>query len=353
MSPATAVLWIMCTTRWVATASHWRSRERRMASQSRRFSQCRGPSGIVRKMSADMDSEKNAGPWNPGVLSQMPKDLRPLATIFRPENVFTSVAAADELQGLTGFALNELVVFRPQRLALHELLIRVTADFAVPDGSQIGDLGINFRRMASRILTRYLEPEMDTITRAYDQARRRLTDAVAAALADAVPGLAPTVAPPPPAPKPRRRLLSLVKPRRPPAAVPLVDREWGPAQIADCERRASAATDELHAAGAALAGPRLGGIVCRSRTCLGYTRTHRLAGKGPRLQLLRQRRRRRNDRTDFAAGRPRRKVMACCRIRPGRSSSIPKGPPPPARARCARCRGNSPARSVCAGAISP
>ncbi len=42
MSPATAVLWIMCTTPWVATASHWRSRERRMASQSRRFSQCRG-----------------------------------------------------------------------------------------------------------------------------------------------------------------------------------------------------------------------------------------------------------------------------------------------------------------------
>ncbi len=144
-----------------------------------------------------MDSEKNAGPWNPGVLSQMPKDLRPLATIFRPENVFTSVAAADELQGLTGFGLNELVVFRPQRLALHELLIRVTADFAVPDGSQIGDLGINFRRMASRILTRYLEPEMDTITRVYDQARRRLTDAVAAALAEAVPGLTLMAAPPP------------------------------------------------------------------------------------------------------------------------------------------------------------
>ena len=162
-----------------------------------------------------MDSEKNAGPWNPGVLSQMPRELRPLATIFRPENVFTSVAAADELQGLTGFGLNELVVFRPQRLALHELLIRVTADFAVPDGSQIGDLGINFRRIASRILTCYVEPEMDAITRAYDQARRRLTDAVTAALADAVPGLAAPVAPPAPAPvpKPRRGLLSLVKTR--------------------------------------------------------------------------------------------------------------------------------------------
>ncbi len=194
-----------------------------------------------------MDSEKNAGPWNPGVLSQMPRELRPLATIFRPENVFTSVAAADELQGLTGFGLNELVVFRPQRLALHELLIRVTADFSVPDGSQIGDLGINFRRIASRILTCYVEPEMDAITRAYDQARRRLTDAVTAALADAVPGLAAPVAPPAPAPvpKPRRGLLSLVKTRSAPAAAPLLDREWGPAQIAECERRACAAPDEL------------------------------------------------------------------------------------------------------------
>jgi hypothetical protein len=36
----------------------------------------------------------------------------------------------------------------------------------------------------------------------------------------------------------------LLRPRRIPAAAPLVDREWGPAQIAECERGASAATDE-------------------------------------------------------------------------------------------------------------
>ena len=66
---------------------------------------------------------------------------------------------------MTGFDLSELVVFRPQRLALHELLIRVTADFAVPDGSQIGDLGINFRRIAGQILAHYLVPDMELITR--------------------------------------------------------------------------------------------------------------------------------------------------------------------------------------------
>ena len=67
---------------------------------------------------------------------------------------------------------SELVAFRPQRLALHELLIRVTADFAVPDGSRIGDLGINFREMAGVLLERYLVPQMDAITAAYDRRAR-------------------------------------------------------------------------------------------------------------------------------------------------------------------------------------
>src|SRR5580765_2889374 len=67
------------------------------------------------------------GPWNPGIESQIPSELRPLATIFRAENVFTSVARADEMHDLTGLPIPELVAFRPERLALHELLIRVTA----------------------------------------------------------------------------------------------------------------------------------------------------------------------------------------------------------------------------------
>ena len=88
-----------------------------------------------------------SGPWNPGIQSQLPVELRPLCTIFRPENVLTSVASASELQPLTGLPLGELVAFRPQRLVLHEVLVRVTADFSVPDGSRIEDLGINFREI--------------------------------------------------------------------------------------------------------------------------------------------------------------------------------------------------------------
>src|ERR1700737_1178816 len=109
------------------------------------------------------------GPWNPGIESQIPRELRHLSTIFRPENVFTSIAAVTEMQGLTGFSPSELVAFRPQSLALHGLLSRVPADFPGPDGSRIGDLGINFREIASLLHERYLVPEMDAIVAAYDR----------------------------------------------------------------------------------------------------------------------------------------------------------------------------------------
>lgn len=129
-----------------------------------------------------MPLEVEYGPWNPGIQSQMPQDLLHLATIFRSENVFTSIAHAVELRSLTGFALSELVVFRPQRLALHELLIRVTADFAVPDGTRIGDLGLNFREIARLLLSRYLEPQMDSIAAAFERARQDAKKIIDAAL---------------------------------------------------------------------------------------------------------------------------------------------------------------------------
>jgi len=114
------------------------------------------------------------GPWNPGLESRIPSDLRHLSTIFRPENSFTSIAKADEMHDLSGLAVADLVAFRPQRLALHEVLIRVTADFSVPDGSKIEDLGINFRRIARTILTAYVEPAMGDIERRYDALRREI-----------------------------------------------------------------------------------------------------------------------------------------------------------------------------------
>jgi len=126
------------------------------------------------------------GPWNPGVKSRLPGRLLPLSTIFRPENVFAGVERVKELRDLTGLDFSELVTFRPERLALHELLIRVTADLSVSDGSRYEDLGINFRSMAGTILTRYVEPDMERIVATYAESRKALSATISQALAQAM-----------------------------------------------------------------------------------------------------------------------------------------------------------------------
>jgi hypothetical protein len=167
------------------------------------------------------------GPWNPGLASRVPREWLGLATLFRPENVFGDLASLDELAGLTGLPRSELAAFRPRRLALHELLIRVTADFAVPDGSRIGDLGINFRRIATRILTGYLDPRMDRIEMAFEAVRARVTAIL------------------------QETLAKLVGARRPSL--------WGLEQIVECQERARAAAAPdsriaLHALARVLSG---------------------------------------------------------------------------------------------------
>jgi hypothetical protein len=186
------------------------------------------------------------GPWRPGILSQIPAQLRHLCTIFRPENAFTSVASATELRLLTGFPLCDLVAFRPQRLLLHELLIRVMADFSVPTGEKIGDLGINFREMTNRLLQRHIEPEMAAIVGEYANVRRQLTDVIGAALAA---GSAPQ-----PAAiqrSPLSRFLDRISHRGTPARHGQLSSaiDWGPPQISDCERLAASTDDPLKRAG--------------------------------------------------------------------------------------------------------
>ena len=122
------------------------------------------------------------GPWNPGIESQVPHRLRHLITIFRPENAFADYARAQELADLTGLPVTDLVALRPQRLALHELLVRVTADVSVPDGSRVEDLGINYRAIVREILAGHIEPKMGVIASTYDAARRRLADEIEAGL---------------------------------------------------------------------------------------------------------------------------------------------------------------------------
>lgn len=127
------------------------------------------------------------GPWHPGIESQVPAHLRDLCTIFRPENGFVGVAQAAELQDLTGLDPIELVVFRPERLALHEVLVRVTADLSVPDGTKIEDLGINFRQITRTILSRHVEPRNGTVVAVYDALREKLRTMIDAELGPLFP----------------------------------------------------------------------------------------------------------------------------------------------------------------------
>ncbi|HJQ64351.1 MAG TPA: hypothetical protein VJ834_15980 [Burkholderiales bacterium] len=131
------------------------------------------------------------GPWNPGILSEVPAELIPLSTIFQAENASTEFSSVQELHALAGLELDELVIFRPERLVVHELLIRVTADLSVPDGPRVEDLGINFRRMVETICARYITPHMAAIVGEYDALKRALSTAIDAELAMLFPAPTP------------------------------------------------------------------------------------------------------------------------------------------------------------------
>src|SRR6266850_2101074 len=112
------------------------------------------------------------GAWNPGLESELPREYLPLSTIFRSENVTTSIAKAHELSDYCGLPAYELVAFRADRLIVHELLIHVTTSVAVPDGRDYEDLGRNFREIASTILDRYIAPHRAELAQLFDRLKR-------------------------------------------------------------------------------------------------------------------------------------------------------------------------------------
>lgn len=121
-----------------------------------------------------MTMNDNCSAWSPGLESDTPSAYRKLETIHRPENVTTSIDDIDEISAQTGLSPQELVVFRPERLALHELIVRVTADILVLEGEDVNELGVNFRRICKRMLAGFIQPRMLEITRVYDDLRRTL-----------------------------------------------------------------------------------------------------------------------------------------------------------------------------------
>jgi hypothetical protein len=133
--------------------------------------------------------------WNPGLESELPRDYLPLATVFRPENVTTSIAKAFELSEYCGLPAHELVAFRAERLIVHELLIHVTTGVSVPDGRDYEDLGRNFRVIAATILNRHIAPHRQNIVRLFEQVKRDASVKIDRALAEAFAEPKPVVEP--------------------------------------------------------------------------------------------------------------------------------------------------------------
>jgi hypothetical protein len=192
-------------------------------------------------------ADDEAGPWNPGILSEVPFELRPLASILRPENTSTGVAEALELQQLTGLPLSELVAFYPRRLVLHELLVRVTADFSVPDGTRIEDLGINFRQITAFLLARYLDPRMESLTAAFDRIRLQLSESIRAALTQLNADSTHLARGPPPSRFTKLLLGHRVR-RSGQTGQTTRAAAWGLSEIRECERRAGVEADPIRKA---------------------------------------------------------------------------------------------------------
>jgi hypothetical protein len=137
-------------------------------------------------MTSEHPGDQEPGPWNPDIKSTLPIDYLRLSTLFRPENVFTSIETATELSGFTGLSVQQLIRFRPQRLVVHELLIRVSADILVSDGSKYEDLGVNYRNIVDAILNNYIQPHMAQIVERYNQLSVRVESMVESELASSL-----------------------------------------------------------------------------------------------------------------------------------------------------------------------
>ena len=121
-------------------------------------------------------SELQFSAWNPGIESEIPKAHRELETIFNAANVFTQLDEVNQLAIETGLSPQELIAFRPHRLVLHELIVRITADIVVREGEAEEDLGINFRNIANLIFSQYIIPGLMQIEHGFDTMRTRIED---------------------------------------------------------------------------------------------------------------------------------------------------------------------------------
>lgn len=180
--------------------------------------------------------------WNPGLDSELPRAYLPLATVFRADNVSTGLATARELADYCGLPMQEIVAFRPERLIVHELLIRITASVSVPDGSDYEDLGRNFREIATTVLDTHIAPHRGELVQAFADVRQAASTFIARELAQ-------HFAAPPPSPPPAKawRWFGARQPGPPPAPAETPEAR-DQRVMADWARRAQSAPTRLEQA---------------------------------------------------------------------------------------------------------
>ena len=188
-------------------------------------------------------NEEAYSAWNPGIDSEIPAAYRELETIYNPAHVFTRLDDVNEQAAETGLSPEELIGFRPHRLVLHELIVRITADIVVLEGENEEDLGINFRNIANQIFSQYIIPGLMQIEHGFDTMRTRIEDMTAFELERA---LVPQAAE-----KPAKTSLwwRLFKPKPKPAATHALTRQEREFElINNFKQRGLEASDELSAA---------------------------------------------------------------------------------------------------------
>ena len=153
--------------------------------------------------------------WNPGLEPGLPRALMPLATVFRPETTALPLPEILELADVSGLSPVRLAPIRAERLAVHELLIRVMADYSVPVGEVYADLGVNFRAMVATIWREGIAGRMAAVEAELEALRVEADAIIARELSILLDG--PAEAPPPPP----RRLFGLLPGR--PVPVPAGD----------------------------------------------------------------------------------------------------------------------------------
>ncbi|MDH3635928.1 MAG: zeta toxin family protein [Gammaproteobacteria bacterium] len=140
-----------------------------------------------------MKNQESHSAWNPGIESEIPPAYRELETIYNSANVFTTLAEVNELVAETGLSPEELISFRPHRLVLHELIVRITADIVVLEGEYEEDLGINFRTIARKIFSKYVIPNLMQIEHGFETMWTRIEDITQLELERALAPQTPTV----------------------------------------------------------------------------------------------------------------------------------------------------------------